>query len=329
MRINGGGYAPWRLHGAETPGEAAARTRAQWCEQTQDLAPVSTMDWRVQVVYRFAVSPERWGPVAAQLMRGLLGGQDVLRDAGNAAHWTLGETSLYALLSEHPGALPARAGATCGLTLCQDGCRFGVWHDGRPDWGVPDLPFGGLCHAILAALQGGCIDDITSADAQWLGERLPAFVRRHPALATRAWEHVMAGMIDADGVAAPNGPGPVRALAQSAALLGAAGIAGYVLSDLPMWGIVVSTSLEAAAMARAIVALPRGGRRACASAIRSGTGTRLADADVRGNRRARRQVHGRACTAGFFSSDECDSTPTREPEPGTDAGRSDRRAQCA
>lgn len=259
MRINGGGYAPWRLHGAETPGEAAARTRAQWCEQTQDLAPVSTMDWRVQVVYRFAVSPERWGPVAAQLMRGLLGGQDVLRDAGNAAHWTLGETSLYALLSEHPGALPARAGATCGLTLCQDGCRFGVWHDGRPDWGVPDLPFGGLCHAILAALQGGCIDDITSADAQWLGERLPAFVRRHPALATRAWEHVMAGMIDADGVAAPNGPGPVRALAQSAALLGAAGIAGYVLSDLPMWGIVVSTSLEAAAMARAIVALPRGG----------------------------------------------------------------------
>lgn len=259
MRINGGGHDPWRLHGAQTPGEAAARTRTQWCGQTQDLAPVSTMDWRVQVVYRFAVSPERWGPVAAQLMRSMLGGQGVLHEAGNAAPWTLCERSLHALLSERPEASSARAGATCGLALCQDGSRFGAWRDGQSDWGAPDLPFGGLCHAMLAALRGCRVDDITNADAHWVGERLPVFVRRHPALATQAWECVMAGMTDAGVAAAVTEPSPARALAQSAALLGAAGVAGYVLSDLPMWGLVAGASLEAAAVARAVVALPRGG----------------------------------------------------------------------
>lgn len=191
-RIETGAPALWQMQATEVPADAASRLRQRWAAQANHMAfsPVHGMEWRAQVVFRLLAQPEHWGALGAIL------GPRLLAECGR-----FGVSGVLEILDasgaqrERLDIAAPRDGAVIALDspirICRDGARFGVWREGGVEWPGEGKSYGGLCHALMAAVSRGSVDDVSDESVRPMIESIPALVCDAPNAAAMLWHELM------------------------------------------------------------------------------------------------------------------------------------------
>lgn len=77
------------------------------------------------------------------------------------------------------------------IRICRDGARFGVWREGGVEWPGEGKSYGGLCHALMAAVSRGSVDDVSDESVRPMIESIPALVCDAPNAAAMLWHELM------------------------------------------------------------------------------------------------------------------------------------------